>query len=55
MFKGEGLVIKNQAMQHSPYLSIYKSLRWHQGYFKWMLCHELYFKPIKSENNSQCN
>lgn len=47
MFQGEGLVTKTQ-----PYLSIYKSLKWHQGYFKWMLCHELYFKPVKSDNNS---
>lgn len=52
MFQGEALVTKTQAMQHSPYLSIYKSLKWHQGYFKWMLCRELYFKPVKSDTDS---
>lgn len=37
LFKGVGLVIPQK-----NYLSIYKSLKWHQGYYRWTLYNELY-------------
>lgn len=50
MFQGEGLVQKNQS-----YLSIYKSLKWHQGYFKWMLTKELYSISKTVNSNDSTN